>query len=266
MTDLWGDLVWSALADFKARLVAALPSVLALLTLVLGGLILAWLAGKLLARLAHATDLDRRTERWGLAGALRRAGVMRPPSAALERTVFWGIFALFAVLGVDALRIPGTWRITDFLFLWIPSLVGAALLLLVGWLAANFLAQSVLIAAVNAGCARGPAPRPRRARGRPSRGVGDGADPSRHRQGDGAARLRPHLRRARPRPRRWPSGSAAAASRATSSSGASVRSATSPTRERRSPTSKVSGGDRACDTETCCGARPARASAIVAGV
>jgi hypothetical protein len=151
MTDLWGDLVWSALADFKARLVAALPSVLALLTLVLGGLVIAWVAGKLLARLAHATDFDRRTERWGLAGALRRAGVMRPPSAALERFVFWGIFALFAVLGVDSLRIPGTWRITDFLFLWIPSLVGAALLLLVGWLAANFLAQSVLIAAINAG-------------------------------------------------------------------------------------------------------------------
>jgi Mechanosensitive ion channel, conserved TM helix len=151
MTDMWGDLVWGALADLKTRLAAALPSVLALLTLVIGGLMLAWLSGKLLARLAHATDFDSRAERWGLAGALRRAGVMRPPSAALERSVFWGIFALFAVLGVDALRIPGTWRITDLLFLWIPSLVGAVLLVLVGWLAANFLAQSVLIAAVNAG-------------------------------------------------------------------------------------------------------------------
>lgn len=151
MTDMWGDLVWGALADLKTRLAAALPSVLALLTLVIGGLMLAWLSGKLLARLAHATDFDSRAERWGLAGALRRAGVMRPPSAALERSVFWAIFALFAVLGVDALRIPGTWRITDLLFLWIPSLVGAVLLILVGWLAANFLAQSVLIAAVNAG-------------------------------------------------------------------------------------------------------------------
>jgi len=151
MTDMWGDLVWGALADLNARLVAVLPSLLALVTLVVGGLVLAWLAGKLLVRLARAGDLDRRSEGWGLAGALRRAGVMRPPSEVLGRSVFWGIFALFAVMGVDALRIPGTWRLTDFLFLWIPSLIGAALLILVGWLAANFLAQSVLIAAVNAG-------------------------------------------------------------------------------------------------------------------
>jgi hypothetical protein len=151
MTDMWGDLVWGALADLNARLVAALPSLLALVTLVLGGLVLAWVAGKLLVRLARASDLDRRSEGWGLTGALRRAGVMRPPSDVLERSVFWGIFALFAVMGVDALRIPGTWRITDFIFLWIPSLVGAVLLILVGWLTANFLAQSVLIAAVNAG-------------------------------------------------------------------------------------------------------------------
>lgn len=151
MTDMWGDLVWGALADLNARLAAALPSLLALATLVLGGLVLAWLAGKLLVRLARASDLDRRSEGWGLASALRRAGVMRPPSDVLGRCVFWGIFALFAVMGVDALRIPGTWRITDFLFLWIPNLVGAAVLILVGWLAANFLAQSVLIASVNAG-------------------------------------------------------------------------------------------------------------------
>lgn len=151
MTDMWSDLVWGALADLNTRLAAVLPSLLALATLIVVGLVLAWLAAKLLVRLARAGQLDRRAEGWGLAGALRRAGVMQPPSEVLGRSVFWGIFALFAMMGVDALRIPGTWRITDFLFLWIPSLIGSALLVLVGWLAANFLAQSVLIAAVNAG-------------------------------------------------------------------------------------------------------------------
>ncbi|HKZ05903.1 MAG TPA: hypothetical protein VJU81_10575 [Methylomirabilota bacterium] len=151
MTDLWGDLVWGALADLKTRLATALPSVLALLTLVVGGLVIGWVAGKLLLRFAQAADLDRRSDGWGLTGALRRGGIARPPSEVLERTVFWGIFALFATLGVDSLRIPGTGRITDFLFVWIPSAVGAMLLIVVGWLVANFLAQSVLIAAVNAG-------------------------------------------------------------------------------------------------------------------
>lgn len=150
MSELWGAIVWNALSDLNARLVAVLPGILAMLTLAAAGLILAWLSSRLLSRLARAIAFDRRAETWGLGRALARAGIYRPPSQVVAAVVFWGIFALFATSAIDALAIPGTGRVTSFVFAWVPVVIGAALILLVGWLGANFLGQGVLIAAVNA--------------------------------------------------------------------------------------------------------------------
>ena len=150
MTDLWGDLVWAALQNLGDRLRAVVPGVLAMLTLAALGLAVAWAVARIVRRVGQALTLDRRAETWGLVAALGRAGIRRPPSAALASVVFWSIFILFLTVAIDALAIPGTGRVTDFVFSWVPRLIGAALILLVGWLVANFVGEGALIAAVNA--------------------------------------------------------------------------------------------------------------------
>src|SRR3989454_8298475 len=54
-------------------------------------------------------------------------------------------------MGIDALAIPGAPGATRTLMHLLPRTLSALLILIVGWLAANFLGQGVLIAAVNAG-------------------------------------------------------------------------------------------------------------------
>src|SRR3989442_4330324 len=54
-------------------------------------------------------------------------------------------------MGIDALAIPGAPGATRTLMHLLPRTLSALLILVVGWLAANFLGQGVLIAAVNAG-------------------------------------------------------------------------------------------------------------------
>ncbi len=151
MAETWSDLVWAALQDLNHRLVAVLPSILAMLTLAAVGLVAAWVAALLLRRLARAVAFDQRAETWGLVSAMTRAGLRRSPSQLLAMMVFWAIFVLSLTLAVDALAIPGMGRVTDFVFAWVPSAIGAAVIFLVGWLVANFLGEGVLIAAVNAG-------------------------------------------------------------------------------------------------------------------
>lgn len=151
MESRWGRGVWSALVELGDRLAAILPGLLAMLTLVVLGAVLGWLVRAVISRLARAVGFDRVSERWGLASALRRAGILRAPSDLLGLVAFWALFILFASLGVDALgleRAPGA---TAFLLAFLPPLFTAALILLVGWLVANFLSQGLLIAAVNAG-------------------------------------------------------------------------------------------------------------------
>lgn len=150
MADMWGDLVWAALRNLGDRLAAVLPGVLAMLTLVALGLAVGWLVARIVRRVAQALTLDRRAETWGLGLALGRAGIRRSPSEVLAAIVFWGLFGLFLTVGIDALAIPGTGRVTDFVFSWVPRLIGSAVILLVGWLVANFVGEGALIAAVNA--------------------------------------------------------------------------------------------------------------------
>jgi hypothetical protein len=121
-----------------------------LLVLVAAGLLLAWAAARVTGRLARALDVDRRAEGLGL-GLPRRGGLARRPSELLALAVFWGLTLLFLALAVDALDLPGTGRITTLILVWLPTVIGAALIFLVGWLLANFMAQGILIAAVNAG-------------------------------------------------------------------------------------------------------------------
>ena len=151
MLEFWRNLVLDAVHETATRIAKVVPNVLAMLTLVVVGLALGLIARLVLTRLARALDLDRRSHLWGLAGALIRSGIRRTPSQLLGTVAFWGVFALFATMGIDTLNLPGSPGATATLAALLPRLLAAALILTVGWLAANFLGQAVLVAAVNAG-------------------------------------------------------------------------------------------------------------------
>jgi hypothetical protein len=150
MGDRWPSDVWTGLLQVRERLLAILPGLLVLLSLLALGLLLAWLARVVVSRVSRAVGVDRAFERWGLASSLRRSGIVRLPSDVLGLVCFWAIFILFASVGVDGLALPGAPGATALLMAFLPPLFAAALILLTGWLVANFLSQGVLIAAVNA--------------------------------------------------------------------------------------------------------------------
>lgn len=152
MTDRWGRGVWSTLLDVGDRLAAVIPGLLAMAILLVLGLVLGWLMRGLVTRLARAVGFDRHTERWGLGASMRRAGILRGPAETLGILCSWAIFVLFASLGIDALTLPDSrGGATAFLISFLPPLFAAVLIVIVGWLIANFVGQGILIAAVNAG-------------------------------------------------------------------------------------------------------------------
>jgi hypothetical protein len=151
METSWSRGVWTALVEVGDRLATILPALLVMLTLILLGAILGWVADAVISRFSRALGFDRLMERWGAAASLRRAGILRAPSELLGVLGFWSIFVLFASLGIDALAVPGSRGATGFVLAFLPPLFAAALIMLVGWIVANFLSQGLLIAAVNAG-------------------------------------------------------------------------------------------------------------------
>ncbi len=151
MRSFWDDIVVvETVRGVGSRLAALIPNVLAMLTLVVLGLLIGAVARAGVVRLLRALRFNERGERWGVQQALARAAIFREPDRLAGSLIFWGIFLLFAMMGIDALALPGMYGATSMVVQLIPNVLAAVLMLVVGWLLANFLAHAVLIGSVNA--------------------------------------------------------------------------------------------------------------------
>jgi hypothetical protein len=150
MNDVWGEAMVEAFRDMMKRVGLVLPKLLALLSFILLGVIVGLAIKAVLQRLLKAVRLDVLSEKWGLQTALAKAGFKQPLSQVVGRLAFWTVFVLFVLMGVDALDLPGTAGLMGKILGFLPSVVAAGLLLLVGVLLGNFFAEATLIATVNA--------------------------------------------------------------------------------------------------------------------
>ena len=233
MANTWTDLVWKALSDVNARLILILPGVLAMATLAAVGLAVGWVAGRLARRVARTLAFDRRADTWGLSRALGRIGHTPHAVGRVGLAVFWSIFVVSVTLAVDALAIPGTGRVTDFVLVGRAARPRRGFILLTGWLVLELPVGARADRRRQCPRAGGAAARPGDPVGRPALRRRDGHHPPRHRQGNGARGFRRHLRGPRPDPVPRLRASAGAGSPGRSSI---ATSAAILTRARRSPT------------------------------
>ena len=157
MRDSWADILIRAFQDVAARLAGFAPRVLAVFTLVLAGWIVAAVARKLAIRILRAADVDGRSARWGIVATLVRTGIRRAPSELVGQLVFWVIALVAMLMAIEALDVPAAAGLAPVIIRFLPNLLIAVFVMVVGWLLANFLAQALLIFIVNAQLTGGPA-------------------------------------------------------------------------------------------------------------
>lgn len=149
MQQAWTEIVVAAASDVGHRLATITPRLLAALTLVLIGWVAGGLARRGLTRLLRVFDLDGRWTRWGLP-RLPGGGARRLPSEWIGRFVFWSLLFVGVLMGLEALQMPGTAGAVPVALALLSHVVVAVLVLVGGWILAQFLAQAALIGAVNA--------------------------------------------------------------------------------------------------------------------
>jgi len=150
MSELWQEAVVEAFRETTKRVLLLFPKFLALLTFLVLGLAFAWIIRFLFMRILKTVRFDQLCERIGLVPAMAEAGMTQPASHLVGRVSFWVVFLLFGFMGIDALGLPATASLMSAIIGFLPSVLAAGLLLLLGLLLANFFADAVLIAAVNA--------------------------------------------------------------------------------------------------------------------
>jgi hypothetical protein len=150
MSNVWGDAIVEAFRDMMMRMALLFPKLLALVSFIVVGILVGLAMKAVLQHLLRAARADVLSERWGLQSSLSKAGVKQPFSQIVGRLAFWTVFVIFIFMGVDALGLPTTADLMGQLVGYLPSVIAAGLLILVGVLLGNFLAEATLIATVNA--------------------------------------------------------------------------------------------------------------------
>src|SRR6266852_7716446 len=127
-----------------------LPRLAVMLVIVAVGFLVAMALKYILRGLLHLTKLDRLSEEAGASHVLRMAAL---PSITelLSQSVFWVTWSGFILIGVSVLGVAGLQEQISRLFLLLPAIFVAILILFLGLVTANFLSRAALLAAVNAG-------------------------------------------------------------------------------------------------------------------
>jgi hypothetical protein len=125
------------------------PLLTVFIILIIGGAV-AYLLRLLVFRLLTAVNFDRLVDQTGTANAVMRTRVFHSPSDFGARVVQGLLWLLIILMALDAAGTELTRGLVERFFQYIPDMVAATLVLLLGSAISKFLARSALLAAVNA--------------------------------------------------------------------------------------------------------------------
>lgn len=148
---MW-EQVRQALNQSTARVIDGmanlLPGFMALILALAVSCVIAWILTFVLKRFLRGIGFDERLDRWGLAG-LADWSPSKSPTLLVTRTVWWLVIFVGLLVGLAAFDAALTSELAIRLFRYLPNVLAAILLFLLGNVLARFMARGVLITAVN---------------------------------------------------------------------------------------------------------------------
>ena len=145
MWDQVGQTLNQSTVRILSQFAGMLPGILALIVAILFSALVAGLVAMLLRRFLKSFHFDERMEAWGFSGVAEWSP-RQSPALLVTRVVTWLIVILGFTVGLAAFDPALASRL---LFGYLPNVVAAVLLVLVGSIVARYLARSVLIEGVN---------------------------------------------------------------------------------------------------------------------
>lgn len=137
------------LGNFFSALVLFLPRVLSMVVVIVAGFLIALVLKVIVRRIFGIASFRKYCDSAGLTQMMRKAA-LPPPVEFLGQIVFWVVWIVFIVLGVDALGIGALREQISRFFLFLPQIFVAMVVLFIGLLIANFFSRATLLAAANA--------------------------------------------------------------------------------------------------------------------
>ncbi len=143
MIDEMQESVWQPMVGLWTKVAEFLPNIAAAIALLIFGWLLAKLIGVGIAKLLEKLGLDKLTERSGVANAVQSTGIQTSASAIIGKIVYWLIFLLFMIAAADSLGLPRVSDTINGFVQYLPKLVGALLVTIIGLFAAHLVRTAI---------------------------------------------------------------------------------------------------------------------------
>ena len=131
------------LADLGTQLAGFVPKLLGTLAILLIGWGIARAAQMVTAKILVRMKLDQAADYLGLSEILANAGIKRPASGVVSRLLFWLLILAFVLPATEILGLTSVTVTIDRLIAYLPNVIAATLVLLLGLLLARFIGNVV---------------------------------------------------------------------------------------------------------------------------
>ena len=138
---------------FLSKVALFLPNLLAALLILLGGWIMAKFIRLLVFRFLLAIRFDVAGERAGIDAMLARADIRQSPPELVAILVYWLTTLLVVITAINTLGLTAVAELLNRILLYIPKVIAAVVVLILGLFVANFLSGVIRTAAASAGLA-----------------------------------------------------------------------------------------------------------------
>lgn len=147
----WWETFVASLYGILGMLLRGLVKLIGFLFIILVGWFISSLVAKAIVTVLRGLHFNELFERMGLSGFVRKMGVQSDSSQLVADLAKWLIRIVTLVVAFAALGIPAFSVVLSQLLLWLPNLAVALVVLIVGGLAANAIAEMVRGATAESG-------------------------------------------------------------------------------------------------------------------
>ncbi len=150
----WSDALIASLTGAASMFFEAVPRLIGFATILIVGWIIAAMIEKAVVTLLRAARFNVLAERSGLTGFIQKSNMKDDAAGTIGLIAKWFVRLITLVVAFDALGLLAVSQILQQLLMWLPNLVIALVVLVIGGIAANALGSVVLGAATEGGVQR----------------------------------------------------------------------------------------------------------------
>jgi Conserved TM helix len=147
----WGQAIVTSVAAALALLLSAIPKLIGFAVILIIGWIIASALAAAVAAILRTVKFNDLAQRAGISGFVQKMGVHTDAAGFLATLVKWFVRLIVLVTAFDALGLPAVSQVLEQILLWLPNLVVALVVLVIGGLAATALSNLVRGATAESG-------------------------------------------------------------------------------------------------------------------